>query len=88
MPPIVKLAELLKALPHETLPVVKTHVMQPTDETQLGVFRIALAWLAYFLGAVTLQEIGVFLAIVFTTLQIIVLLRDKFGLFKSSKEPK
>lgn len=88
MPPIVKLGELIKTVSHETLPVVKSQAMQPTDETHLGIFRIALAWLAYFLGSITLQEVGVFLAIIFTTLQIIVLLRDKFGLFNSSKEKK
>ena len=87
MPPIVKLGDLLKTVSHETLPIVKTQVMQPTDETHLGVLRIALAWLAYFIGSITLHEVGVFLAIIFTTLQIIVLLRDKFGLF-GSKDKK
>lgn len=88
MPPIVKLGELIKTVSHETLPIMKSQPMQPTDETHLGFFRIALAWLAYLLGSITLQEVGVFLAIIFTTLQIIVLLRDKFGLFSSSKEKK
>ena len=53
------------------------------SESALAMLRISLAWLAYSLGAITLQHIGVLVAIIFTVLQIIVLLRDKFGLFKS-----
>lgn len=52
----------------------------------MGVLRIVLTWLAYFVGALTLQNVGVFLAIIFTALQIVVLLRDKFGWFKTKEK--
>ena len=58
------------------------HPSTDSESTQ-ALLRIALAWLVYFLGSITLQHIGVLMAIIFTFLQIIVLLRDKFGLFKS-----
>ncbi len=54
----------------------------PSDTgTSLAWVRIALTWVAYFLGSITLQDVGIVLAGIFTSLQIIVLLRDKFGLF-------
>jgi hypothetical protein len=57
--------------------------LPPTDLDIFGAWgKIALAWLAYLLGSLTLSNLGVFAALIFTVLQIIVLLRDKFGFFK------
>lgn len=83
MPPIAKLLGFLKALPPENLSKASGPIMQNSSDsdTATGIFKIVLAWLAYYLGSITLQDIGVFLAITFTFLQIIVLLRDKFGFF-------
>lgn len=65
-----------------------TKAMQatPDNEVLYGFAKIALAWLAYFLGSITLQHVGVFLACVFTFLQILVLLRDKFHWWKPTHE--
>lgn len=62
---------------------LKMRDLPPTELDTIGAWgKIALAWLAYFVGSLTLSNIGVFAALVFTVLQIIVLLRDKFGFFK------
>lgn len=88
----VKLASLTRQVVNETLlrPTAfgaLHHPIVPESETTAGMFRILLTWLAYFFGAFTLQDVGVILAMIFTALQIVVLLRDKFGLFKR-KESK
>ena len=47
-----------------------------------GWCRIALAWVVYAIGSISLSKLGVLAALIFTILQIIVLLRDKFGFFQ------
>jgi hypothetical protein len=65
---------------------LKMRDLPPTElDTLSGWGKIALAWLAYLLGSLTLSNLGVFAALVFTVLQIIVLLRDKFGFFSKKK---
>ena len=62
--------------------MIKMRNLPPPDlDTLSGWGKIALAWAAYLLGSLTLSNLGVFAALVFTVLQIIVLLRDKFGFF-------
>lgn len=82
-----KLHHLLKAWPRATLQHTEKPLMPPPNDTEtaLALFKIFLAWAAYFFGAITLHHIGVSLAIIFTALQIIVLLRDKFGWFTSKE---
>jgi len=58
-------------------------IQPPDTDTALAVVKIGIAWCVYFIGSLTLSNLGVFAALVFTVLQIIVLLRDKFGFFKS-----
>jgi len=58
-------------------------IQPPDTDTTLGLAKIVLAWCVYFIGSLTLSNLGVFAALVFTVLQIIVLLQDKFGFFKS-----
>lgn len=55
-------------------------------DTLSGWARIGLAWLAWLLGTISLSDLGVMAALVFTILQIIVLLRDKFGFFASKRK--
>lgn len=88
MPPITKLPHLIKTVSHETLlKPAEAASFAHQDAVELGVFRVLVAWTAYLVGSLTLQNIGLFLAIVFTLLQIVALLRREFGWFKP-KEPK
>jgi hypothetical protein len=61
---------------------LKMRDLPPSELDTIGAWgKIALAWLAYFIGSLTLSNLGMAAALVFTILQIIVLLRDKFGFF-------
>ena len=91
MPPFFKSWTFLKPLNHETLLIKPREAIIPNPDSDVisAMFRIALAWLAIFFGEVTLQNVGILLAIIFTTLQIIALLKREFGLFqRNSKESK
>ena len=46
-------------------------------DTRMSVYKVITAWVLTITGAVTLQHIATFLAIVFTALQIYVTIRDK-----------
>lgn len=70
--------------PGKIMPPIKMRELPPPElDTLAGWGKIALAWLAYFVGSLTLSNLGVIAALVFTVLQIIVLLRKEFGFFQN-----
>jgi len=50
---------------------------QHDDASAYAWFKLALAWFGALLGSITLQHIVLFATLVFTVLQIYVLIRDK-----------
>lgn len=49
----------------------------PPNDTAAGAAKIAFSWLLYAVGSITVQDVALFLAAVFSALQIYVLWRDK-----------
>lgn len=54
-------------------------------ETRWATFKVSFAWLLTVVGAVTLQNIAAFLAIVYTGLQIYVTVRDKIVAYRDKR---
>lgn len=50
---------------------------QDTADTAPALFKIVVAWALTIFGNVTLQQVATLLAIIYTSIQIYILIRDK-----------
>lgn len=53
-------------------------VNEPQDQAVPGILKMLIAWLGALWGGITLNKLVLIATLVFTVLQIVVLLRDKF----------
>lgn len=49
----------------------------PTTHPEMAVLKMALAWLGYVIGSITLQQVVLALTGLYTALQIYLLIRDR-----------
>ncbi len=49
----------------------------PAHSPEMAFFKMALAWLGYVVGYITLQQVVLFLTGLYTALQIYLLVRDR-----------
>lgn len=49
----------------------------PHDGVLMGLVKLTIAWVTVLYGVVTIQNVALFLASIFSALQIYILLRDK-----------
>lgn len=49
----------------------------PAHSPEMAFFKMALAWLGYVVGSITLQQVVLFLTGLYTALQIYLLVRDR-----------
>lgn len=54
----------------------------PADDGIVSIIKVAIGWLAYFFGSITLNDVSLFCVIVYTLLQTVSHLRKEYGFFK------
>lgn len=54
-----------------------TGMIEHHNDTNAGLGKVALAWAMTLIGSITMQDVALFVAAVYSILQIYVLVRDK-----------
>jgi hypothetical protein len=52
-------------------------MIEHQNDTSAGMSKVAIAWLITLVGSITMQDVALFVAAVYSVLQIYVLVRDK-----------
>jgi hypothetical protein len=64
---------------------MSSNLLHPGDSPTQPIMKLAIAWVATVTSSVTLQDVMIACTIIYTILQVYILLRDK--VFKKRKPP-